>query len=83
MNYEEALAPHSYCFEFLNSFDHFEYHRYQMSFKMHVIDVKNPLQNYIWILEELKTHDAIVVDPTDAQLVDELNRPGFLGDLTF
>ena len=71
MNYEEALAPHSYCFEFLNSFDHFEYHRYQMSFKMHVIDVKNPLQNYIWILEELKTHDAIVVDPTDAQLVDE------------
>ena len=38
---------------------------------MHVIDVNNPLQNYIWILEELKTHDAIVVDPTDAQLVDQ------------
>lgn len=38
---------------------------------MDVIDVKNPLQNYIWILEELKTHDAIVVDPTGAQLVDE------------
>ena len=72
MNYEEALAPHSYCFEFLNSFDHFEYHRYQMSFKMHVIDVKNPLQNYIWILEELKTHDAIDTADLAFDLLDLL-----------
>ena len=38
---------------------------------MHVIDVKNPLQNYIWLLEDTQTQDAIVVDPTDAQLVQE------------
>lgn len=41
-----------------------------MLFKMHVIDAKNPLQNYIWILEDLLTRDAIVVDPTEAQIVE-------------
>lgn len=40
-----------------------------MHFKIHVIDVKNQLQNYIWILEDTRTQDVIVVDPTEGQLV--------------
>lgn len=40
-----------------------------MHFKIHVIDVKNQLQNYIWLLEDTRTQDAIVIDPTEGQLV--------------
>ncbi len=38
-------------------------------FKIHVIDVKNQLQNYIWLIEETSTHDVIAIDPTEAHLV--------------
>lgn len=40
-----------------------------MKFKIHVIDVKNQLQNYIWLLEDTHTQEVIVVDPTQADLV--------------
>ena len=40
-----------------------------MHFKIHVIDVKNALQNYIWLIEDCQTKDVIVVDPTEADLV--------------
>ena len=40
-------------------------------FKIHVIDVKNQLQNYIWLLEETNSHDVVVIDPTQADLVEE------------
>lgn len=40
-----------------------------MHFKVHVIDVKNQLQNYIWLLEDTDTQEVIVVDPTEGQLV--------------
>ena len=40
-----------------------------MPFKIHVIDVKNALQNYIWLIEDCQTKDVIVVDPTEADLV--------------
>ncbi|RZG49263.1 hydroxyacylglutathione hydrolase [Acinetobacter wuhouensis] len=42
-----------------------------MQFKIHVIDVKNQLQNYIWLLEETSSHDVIVVDPTESALVEQ------------
>ncbi|OTG91636.1 hydroxyacylglutathione hydrolase [Acinetobacter sp. ANC 3813] len=41
-----------------------------MTFKIHCIDVKNPLQNYIWLLEHEATKDVISVDPTEAHLVE-------------
>lgn len=41
-----------------------------MHFKVHVIDVKNSLQNYIWVLEDTATQEVIVVDPTEAVLVE-------------
>lgn len=40
-----------------------------MPFKIHVIDVKNALQNYIWLIEDCQTKEVIVVDPTEADLV--------------
>ncbi|TCM66641.1 hydroxyacylglutathione hydrolase [Acinetobacter calcoaceticus] len=40
-----------------------------MSFKIHVIDVKNQLQNYIWVIEHTATREVVVVDPTQADLV--------------
>ena len=40
-----------------------------MAYQIHVIDVKNSLQNYIWLLEDTDTKEAIVVDPTEADLV--------------
>lgn len=40
-----------------------------MHYKIHVIDVKNQLQNYIWLLEDTRSQDVIVVDPTDGQMV--------------
>ena len=42
-----------------------------MQFKIHVIDVKNQLQNYIWLLEDTYNHDVIVVDPTESSLVEQ------------
>lgn len=41
-----------------------------MHFKVHVIDVKNALQNYIWLLEDTRTQEAVIVDPTEAQVVE-------------
>ena len=41
-----------------------------MSFKIHVIDVKNQLQNYIWLIEETNSHDVVVIDPTESHLVE-------------
>lgn len=41
----------------------------KMSFKIHVIDVKNQLQNYIWLLEHTISHDVVAIDPTEAHLV--------------
>lgn len=40
-----------------------------MHYKIHVIDVKNQLQNYIWILEDTRNRNVVVVDPTDGQMV--------------
>lgn len=40
-----------------------------MHFKVHVIDVKNQLQNYIWLLEDTQTKEVAVVDPTEGNLV--------------
>ena len=40
-----------------------------MRYKIHVIDVKNQLQNYIWLIEETTSHDVVVIDPTQADLV--------------
>lgn len=42
-----------------------------MSFKIHCIDVKNQLQNYIWLLEHEASHEVIAVDPTEASLVEQ------------
>ncbi|NHC02235.1 hydroxyacylglutathione hydrolase [Acinetobacter sp. 187] len=41
-----------------------------MKFKIHVIDVQNALQNYIWVLEDTDTQEVIVVDPTEAVIVE-------------
>lgn len=41
----------------------------KMNFKIHVIDVKNQLQNYIWLIEDTNTQEVIAVDPTEASLV--------------
>ena len=41
------------------------------SFKIHTLDVKNALQNYIWLLEHEPSKTALVVDPTEADLVIE------------
>lgn len=40
-------------------------------FKIHCIDVKNSLQNYIWLLEHTPTHQVAVIDPTEAVLVQD------------
>lgn len=42
-----------------------------MTYQVHIIDVKNQLQNYIWLLEHTKSHEVIAVDPTEAQLVED------------
>ena len=42
-----------------------------MNFKIHVIDVKNQLQNYIWLIEETESHDVVAIDPTEAHLVED------------
>lgn len=40
-----------------------------MRYRIHFIDVQNALQNYIWILEDTETKEAVAVDPTEAELV--------------
>ena len=40
-----------------------------MHYKIHVIDVKNALKNYIWLLEHTPTKQVVVIDPTKADLV--------------
>ncbi|WP_315076145.1 hydroxyacylglutathione hydrolase [Acinetobacter guillouiae] len=42
-----------------------------MQFKIHVIDVKNQLQNYIWLIEDSQSHDVVAIDPTEASLVED------------
>ncbi|NUF37418.1 hydroxyacylglutathione hydrolase, partial [Acinetobacter lactucae] len=42
-----------------------------MRYRIHVIDVQNALQNYIWILEDTETQEVIAVDPTEAELVTQ------------
>ncbi|WP_224970652.1 hydroxyacylglutathione hydrolase [Acinetobacter oleivorans] len=42
-----------------------------MRYRIHFIDVQNALQNYIWILEDTETQEAVVVDPTEAELVTQ------------
>ncbi len=38
-------------------------------YQIHVIDVKNALQNYIWLLEHTPSKRCVVIDPTQANLV--------------
>ncbi|MFT4020609.1 MAG: hydroxyacylglutathione hydrolase [Acinetobacter sp.] len=40
-------------------------------FKIHVIDVQNKLQNYIWLIEHVATRQVVVIDPTQADLVQK------------
>lgn len=40
-------------------------------FKVHTLDVKNSLQNYIWLLQHIPSSRVAVVDPTDGMLVQE------------
>ncbi|MBJ8443535.1 hydroxyacylglutathione hydrolase [Acinetobacter bereziniae] len=42
-----------------------------MQFKIHVIDVKNQLQNYIWLIEHQHSHNVVAIDPTEASLVED------------
>lgn len=42
-----------------------------MTYKVHVIDVKNALQNYIWLIEHTPSNRVIAIDPTEAQLVED------------
>lgn len=40
-----------------------------MNFKIDVIDLGNPLQNYIWMLIDTQNKEAVAIDPTEAQAV--------------
>lgn len=40
-------------------------------FRVHTLDVKNNLQNYIWLLEHIPSSRVVVVDPTDGSLVQQ------------
>lgn len=42
-----------------------------MAYKIHVIDVKNALQNYIWLIEHHESREVIAIDPTEAELVQK------------
>lgn len=42
-----------------------------MRFKIEAIKVGNALQNYIWMLVDTDQHQAVVIDPTQAELVLE------------
>ncbi|WP_353173022.1 hydroxyacylglutathione hydrolase [Acinetobacter rudis] len=45
-----------------------------MAYKIHVIDVKNALQNYIWLIEHQASREVIAIDPTEAHLVQQFCR---------
>lgn len=36
---------------------------------IHLVDVQNSLQNYIFIVEDTRTKDAVIIDPTESQIV--------------
>lgn len=42
-----------------------------MTYKIHVIDVKNTLQNYIWLIEHQDSREVVAIDPTEAGLVQQ------------
>lgn len=42
-----------------------------MHYKIHAIDVKNALKNYIWLLEDTDTQEVVAIDPTEAGLVTD------------
>ena len=42
-----------------------------MQYQVHVIDVKNALQNYIWVLADCHSKQVVVIDPTEADLVEQ------------
>ncbi|EPF74883.1 hydroxyacylglutathione hydrolase [Acinetobacter indicus] len=41
------------------------------NYKVHLLDIQNQLQNYIWLLEHTTSRDVIVVDPTEAEPVEQ------------
>ena len=41
------------------------------NYKVHLLDIENQLQNYIWLLEHTTSRDVIVVDPTEAEPVEQ------------
>lgn len=43
-------------------------------YKVHLLDIQNQLQNYIWLLEHTTSKDVIVVDPTEAEPVEQYCR---------
>lgn len=49
-----------------------------MSLSIHPLFIDNPLQNYVWVVEHADLKQAIVVDPTSAEMVqDYLQAKGF------
>ncbi|WP_180054810.1 MULTISPECIES: hydroxyacylglutathione hydrolase [unclassified Acinetobacter] len=44
------------------------------NYKVHLLDIENQLQNYIWLLEHSTSRDVIVVDPTEAEPVEQYCR---------
>lgn len=49
-----------------------------MDYKVHYIDVQNQLKNYIWLIEDLHSHEVIAIDPTEAHLVEEFCNTHYL-----
>lgn len=41
-------------------------------FKIHIIDVQNKMQNYIWVIENIENKNAVVIDPTESAPVLQL-----------
>ncbi|WP_180045964.1 hydroxyacylglutathione hydrolase [Acinetobacter sp. YH12117] len=44
------------------------------NYKVRLLDIQNQLQNYIWLLEHTISRDVIVVDPTEAEPVEQYCR---------
>ena len=44
------------------------------NYKVHLLDIQNQLQNYVWLLEHTTSRDVIVVDPTEAEPVEQYCR---------
>ena len=44
------------------------------NYKVHLLDIQNQLQNYIWLLEHTTSRDVIVVDPAEAEPVEQYCR---------